>query len=101
MSNKRKRVLTTEDLQEACQVAEYQNLEKEEQKMISAKEKAEQDAGAEREYIWQSGKAEGKALGLAEGKAELVQMLFLKGKSAKEIAELFEMDEDKVRAIVK
>jgi len=77
--------------------------------MISAKEKAEQDAGAEREYIWQAGRAageaEGKALGLTEGgalrEAKLISIMVSKGKSAKEIAELFDMDEDKVKMMIK
>ena len=81
-----------EYLQKACWVAEYQNLEKEEKKMISKEEKAEQDAGAEREYIWQEGRV--------EGKAEMLQMLFSKGKSIEEVAEFFEMDKDKIEAMI-
>ena len=65
--------------------------------MISAKEKAEQDAVAEREYIWQAGKAEGEAL----REAKLISIMASKGKSAKEIAELFDMDEDKITALMK
>ena len=90
-----------EYLQKACEVAEYQNLEKEEKKMISAKEKAEQDAGAEREYIWQEGRAAGEAAGKTEGETALVQRLFAKGKSIQEIAGLFDMDEDKVKMMIK
>ena len=95
-------------LQDACRVAEYQNLEQEEKKMISAKEKAEQDAGAEREYIWQEGRAEGRAEGKAEGRAEgeakgrteLIKTLLSKGKSIEEIVEFFEIDEDELKKIL-
>ena len=85
-----------EYLQEACRVAEYQNLEQEEKKMISKEEKAEQDAGAEREYIWQEGKAEGKA----EGQAVLLQDMLSQGKTIQEISGFTGIDEDVIKTML-
>ena len=77
-----------EYLQEACWVAEYNNLDKEEQAMISAKEKAEQDAGAEREYIWQ------------QGRAEIISLMLSRGKSLDEIADLTGVDKKEIERIL-
>ena len=89
-----------EYLQEACRVAEYQNLEQEEKNMISAKEKAEQDAGAERAYIRDEGRAEGKAEGRAEGKADIISLMIDNGKTPKEVAEFIGIEEEKVERLL-
>ena len=91
-------------LQEACWVAEYNNLDKEEQAMISAKEKAEQDAGAEREYIWQKGRAEGreegKAEGREEGKSAIISLMISRGKSLDEIADFTGVDKKEIESVL-
>ena len=79
-------------LQEACQVAKFQNLEKEEKDMISARQRAEDAALAREDYVWDSGKA--------EGKAEIIATMISKGKDVKEIVELIDASQEEVEALL-
>ena len=56
-----------EYMREACKVANYQNLSKEEQEMVSAREKAEQDALSREYYVWTQGLEKGVKQGLERG----------------------------------
>ena len=79
-------------LQEACQVAKYQNLEEVEKDMISARQKAIDGALAREDYVWDKGKA--------EGKAAIIQKLFAKGKTIEEIASLTDEDENEIKKMI-
>lgn len=80
-------------MQQACKVASYQSLEKEEMDMISAREKAEQDALAREHYVWSQG--------IEEGIEIVVKRMHAKGKSIQEIGELIDLREDEIRALIK
>jgi len=86
-------------IQEACKLADY-NLSDKEVEMISARQRAIDATLAREDYVWDEGKAEGKAEGKVEGKAELLRILFSKGKTIEEIADLTDIEKDKVKAIV-
>ena len=79
-------------LQEACQVAKYQNLNKEERDMISARQRAEDAALAREDYVWDSGKA--------EGKAEIIGMLYSNGMNIEEIATMTKMGEKEIAELI-
>jgi len=78
-------------VQEACKVANYQNLNKKEKAMIDAKEKREQDALAREAYVWQSGRQEGRQ----EGQI-IISAMISKGKTIEEIAELTDITKEEI-----
>ena len=84
-------------LQEACRVAKYQNLEKEERDMISARQKAIDGAQAREDYVWDKGVEEG----LARGKIELLRTLLSRGKTIQEIADFTGMSEEEIKSMTK
>ena len=88
-------------LQDACQVAKHQNLDKEEWDMISARQRAEDAALAREDYVWDSGKAEGVAEGVAEGKAQIVKNMLEKGWDIREIAEATGISKEKIEELAK
>ena len=83
-------------LKEACKVASFHNLSKEEIRMISAREKAQQDAGAREAYVWYRGVAEGEAKGEAKVKA-IIQAMIARGSTVEEIAALTGIAEDDIK----
>ena len=95
-------------IQEACDLASFGKLEKEEQNMVSEIEKSIEATVAREAYIWDEaradgeakGRAEGEAKGRAEGKAEVIKTLASKGMSLEEIVALVDMDKDKIKSII-
>ena len=80
-------------LKDACEVASYRKLKKEEKDVISAREKSEQDTGAREAYVWFEGEAKGKA----EGKAAVIQAMIARGSTVEEIAALTGIAEDDIK----
>jgi len=84
-------------LKKACEVASFHNLSKEERNMISAREKAEQDANAREAYVWYRGVEEGEAKGEAKGKAAIIQAMIARGSTVEEIVSLTGISEDDIK----
>ena len=80
---------------EACEKASYQNLQEEEKDVISARERAEQDALAREHYVWHQGKTEGRALGMQS----IIKKMFAKGKTIQEIVDFTGLDEDEIEQV--
>jgi len=88
-------------MQQACEVASCHNLEREEMDMISAREKAEQDALAREHYVWMQGKEDGKAEGKAEGMLIIIQRMLARGDSMDEIEEITGLSKDAIEKLKK
>ena len=95
-------------IQEACDLANFGKLDKEEQDMISEIEKSIEATVAREAYVREEasaegkaeGRAEGRAEGKAEGKAELLRDMISRGKTIKEIAEFAGISESEVKSII-
>ena len=87
-------------LKKACEVANFHNLSEEEVNMISAREKAQQDAGAREAYVWYSGVKEGKEKGLAAGKSSIIQAMITRGKTIEEIVDFTGITEDEIQTVL-
>ena len=112
-------------LKKACEIASFNNLSEEEVNMISAREKAQQDAGAREAYLWYSGveegeekgrteglavgrieglatgRVEGLAAGRVEGKSSIIEAMLTRGKTVKEIVDLTGITEDEIKTVLK
>ena len=105
-------------VKEACHVASYHNLRREEKAMIDAREKAEQDELARYYYIMyetekkmleakeKAREAEEKAReaekkGEQKGKSYFVQKMIAKGKTIQEIADFVELSEREIEELIK
>ena len=86
-------------IQEACKVASYQMLQKEEKEMLDMREKREQAALSREAYVWQSGIVEGKTEGRTEERTEIVRNMLDQGLSITEIANFTGVDVDAIREI--
>ena len=88
-------------LKKACEVASFRKLSKEERDMISAREKAEQDANAREAYAWyrgvEEGEEKGKALGKKEGETSIIKAMINRGKTVEEIVSLTGIAEDDIK----
>jgi len=88
---------------EACEQANYKNLQKEEKDMISARERAEQDALAREDYVWLQGIEKGSKIGKMEGRAEarneLIHNMLKQGLSAKEIAKFTGVSQKEIETV--
>jgi len=86
-------------------VADYQGLEKEEVDMVSARERAEQDALAREHYVWtegiQQGVQQGKEIGKVQGIETIINQIYAKGKSIQEIGELTGLSTAEIRNLIK
>ena len=80
-------------LKKACEVASFRKLSKEERDMISAREKAEQDAGAREAYVWYRGVEEGEA----KGKVAIIRAMIARGSTVEEIVSLTGIAEDDIK----
>ena len=65
--------------------------------MISAREKAEQDANAREAYAWYRGAEEGEE----KGKAFIIRAMITRGKTIEEIMDLTGMTEDEMKMTLK
>jgi len=81
---------------EACEKASYQNLQEEEKDVISARERAEQDALAREDYVWTQGMEQGRMFGV-----EILNQMSAKGKSIQEIGELTGLNEADIRSLIR
>ena len=96
-------------VKQACEVADYQGLEKEEVDMVSARERAEQDALAREHYVWtegiqqgvQQGVEQGKEIGKVQGIETIINQIYAKGKSIQEIGELTGLSTAEIRNLIK
>ena len=112
-------------VKQACEVADYQGLEKEEVDMVSARERAEQDALAREHYVWtegiqqgvqqgiqqgvqqgiqqgvQQGVEQGKEIGKVQGIETIINQIYAKGKSIQEIEELTGLSTAEIRNLIK
>jgi hypothetical protein len=89
---------------EACEKASYQNLQEEEKDVISARERAEQDALAREDYVWTQGMEQGRTLGMEQGRmfgVEILNQMSAKGKSIQEIGELTGLNEADIRNLIR
>ena len=97
-----------EYVREACELASYQNLREEEKNMISAREKAEQDAYAREAYRLRVAEERGMEQGLEQGReynlvrlATIVQRMLGNGKSIQEIEELTGITSEEIEGVLK
>ena len=92
-------------VREACKVASYQRLRKEEREVLDAKEKRYQSALLREAYVWQSGVQEGHQEGRQEGKQEerkeLISTMIANGKTVDEIAEFTGIDKTDIELSLK
>lgn len=99
-------------MKQACEIASYQSLEKEEMAMISARERAEQDALAREHYVWteamekgmqqgiEKGIEKGIEQGVAKGIKAVIQKMLESGKSVQEIAEFTGMSKQEIEKVL-
>ena len=85
---------------EACEKASYQNLQEEEKDVISARERAEQDALAREDYVWTQGMEQGRTEG-RESLIKVINQIYAKGKSIQEIGELTGLNEADIRSLIR
>ena len=96
-----------EYMREACKVANYQNLSKEEQEMVSAREKAEQDALSREYYVWTQGIEKGVKQGIekgtktgrAEARNELICNMLKQGLNTGEIAQFTGVSQAEIESV--
>ena len=83
-------------IKEACAIASYKNLSKEEADMISQRQKSIDLTQAREDYVWYEGFDEGEE----KGKAEIVKALFSNGMTVKEVATMTNMSEEVIKSII-
>jgi len=88
-------------IQEACTIANYKNLSREEAYLISQRQKSMDLTQAREDYVWYEGKAEGKTEGKAEGKTEIIKILYANGMSIEEIATKTNISEEEIEEMVR
>jgi len=84
---------------EACEQANYKNLQKEEKDMVSARERAEQDALAREDYAWIQGLEKGKRAGEERARNELIYNMRQQGLSTKEIAKFTGVSQKEIESV--